>query len=96
MTPRLPIKAVGKGRVPSTGDASRHLHSGEHMKKKPVRGDRKALLEAKKLTIQPDISIQPGQPDCLVVVDSDAGATINPHDEEEIGLFRPRLHWISE
>ncbi len=66
------------------------------MKKKPVRGGRKAHLEAKKLTIQPDVSIQPGQPDCLVVVDSDAGATINPHAEEEIGLFRPRLHWISE
>ena len=66
------------------------------MKKKLVRGDRKALLEAKKLTIQPDVSIQPGQPDCLAVVDTDAGATINPRAEEEIGLFRPRLHWISE
>lgn len=64
------------------------------MNKKPVRGGRKALLEAETLSIRPDASIQSDPPDCLLIIDSNTGTTNNPVAEEEIELFRPRLHWI--
>jgi hypothetical protein len=66
------------------------------MNKKPVRGDRKALIEAEKLAIQSEPSIQSDSHDCVLIIDSDAGATNNPGAEEETGLFRPKLHWISK
>jgi hypothetical protein len=53
-----------------------------------------ALLEAETLSIRPDASIQSDPPDCLLIIDSNTGTTNNPVAEEEIELFRPRLHWI--
>jgi len=69
---------------------------GGNMQKKHVPGGRKAFLKAETITNEADATIQPDQLSCLLGSDSDAGATISPVAEEEIGLFRPRLHWISE
>ena len=66
------------------------------MSKRPVRGGRQAILEAETITSLLDSSSQSDSSDCLVVIDSDAATTISLGAEEETGLFRPRLHWISE
>jgi hypothetical protein len=65
------------------------------MSKRPVRRGHQAILEGKNITSQRETSIRSDQPNCRVVIDSDASATINPGVEVETGLFRPRLHWIS-
>ena len=66
------------------------------MNKQNVHGSHMAFLEAETITTQSDASIQSDRPDYIVVIDSDPGATTNSGAEEDIGLFRPRLHWVSE